>query len=166
MTASLDRHLPYTPVLLASSDFASNYTLLFLLELCQIIECDNVLVVFICLIEQDTIIGVLIPSIFSASASDKLLPFLIGVRHSINLSASASDKLLPLLVCTVKVRHVRALLHCSPLADLIDPLLESWELRQIDLQQSRTTVDPRVAGDVGDCVLRACKVGAFLQTVF
>jgi hypothetical protein len=77
----------------------------------------------------------------------------IGVGHSINLSASALEKLLRLLICTVNVRHVCALLHRSPLADLIDPLLESGKLTQIDLQQCRTTPDPRIAGDVGNCVL-------------
>lgn len=77
----------------------------------------------------------------------------IRVGHSINISASALEELLRLLICTVNVRHVCALLHRSPLADLIDPILESRKLRQIDLQQCRTTADPRIAGDVGNCVL-------------
>lgn len=54
---------------------------------------------------------------------------LIGVGHFINISASAFEQLLRLLICAVNVRHVRALLHRSPFADLIDPLLESRKLR-------------------------------------
>jgi hypothetical protein len=77
---------------------------------------------------------------------------LIGVGHSINLSASALEQLL-LLVCTVNMRYICALLHRRPLPDLIDPLFESRELRQIDLQQCRTMADPSIAGDIGNCVL-------------
>lgn len=91
---------------------------------------------------------------------------LIRIGHSINLSASASEDFIPLLVCAVKVRHVRALPHRSALVDLIYPVLEGRELREIDLQHLRTTADPRVVGDVGDCVLRARQVGALFQTGF
>lgn len=89
---------------------------------------------------------------------------LIRVGHTINLSTRTAEELVPILVRPTKRRHINALLHRSTLPDLIGPLLQSWELGQIDLQRGRCTADPRVIRNVGDRVLGSSQVRAVLQT--
>lgn len=115
-------------MLLASSDFAGNGTLSFLLEHYQIIEPGIVLVLF-CITKQG--IKCVRQCLCDRLAHKRIHPnrlILIGICHSINPSAGVSEYLIPLLVCAVKVRHVRALLHRRALVNLIYPVLESREL--------------------------------------
>lgn len=75
---------------------------------------------------------------------------LIRVIHSINPCTSVLEELVRLFI---NMRHICTLLNRSPVSNPINPLLESRKLKQVNLQQCRTTANPRIAGDIGNCVL-------------
>lgn len=91
---------------------------------------------------------------------------LISVGHARNPSKHTLNEYITIDIRATSVRHIRPLLHRSPLLNLIDPLLQSRELGEVNIEDPRTISSPREVGDIGNRALRTGEVGAFLQTGF
>lgn len=78
---------------------------------------------------------------------------LIRISHAINPSTRTLEELLAIRIRATSVRHIGPLLYGSSLSNLIDPLLQSRELGNINFQGAGTAANPRVVGDIGNRVL-------------
>lgn len=78
---------------------------------------------------------------------------LIGVVHAINPSTGTLEEFRTIRIRATSVRYICSLLYRSPLPNLIGPLLQSRELGEINLQGAGTAANPRVVGNIGNCVL-------------
>lgn len=78
---------------------------------------------------------------------------LIGVVQAVNSSTGTLEEFRTIRFRATSLRYICPLLHRSPLANLIGPLLQSRELGEINLQGAGTAADPRVVGNIGNCVL-------------
>lgn len=59
--------------------------------------------------------------------------------------------------------NIYTLLNSSTPINLLDPLLQSGELRQVNLQGDRSTTNPRETRNIGNGILLTGQVRAFLQ---
>lgn len=89
---------------------------------------------------------------------------LIRITHPINPRPGIPKELIPILLRPPRIRHISPLHHRRPAPNLIRPLLQRGELGQINLQRARRTTHPRVIRYIGNGILRAGEVSAFLQS--
>lgn len=88
---------------------------------------------------------------------------LIRSSHGINLGTAIPEVFSLLLRSPSRMRNIHPLLNSSTLINLLDPLLQSGELRQINLQGNRRTANPRETRNIGNSILLTREVRAFLQ---
>lgn len=88
---------------------------------------------------------------------------LIGSSHRINLGPAIPENLSLLLRSPSRVRNIQPPLNSSTLINLIDPLLQSGELGQINFQGNRRTANPRETRNIGNSILLTREVRALVQ---
>lgn len=96
----------------------------------------------LCLVSQPLQLGILLRKLLVIL--ELLLEVHIGVRR--------------------RTRNSLTLLDCWTIVDRLPPLLQVWELAEVDPGEVRQ-VDPAVVGNVGDRVLVANEVGVVLELV-
>ena len=87
---------------------------------------------------------------------------LVRSCHGIDLGPEIPEDF-SLLLRSHSMGNIYPLLNSSTLINLLDPLLHSGELRQVNLQGNRSTTNPRETRNIGNSILLTRQVRAFLQ---
>lgn len=88
---------------------------------------------------------------------------LVRSCHGINLGPEIPEYFSLLLRSGSRMGNIYTPLNSSTLINLLDPLLQSGELRQVDLQGNMSTTNPRETRNIGNGILLTRQVRAFLQ---